>query len=168
MDKLDNNPLLLCFNSGVIDFEKKEFRPTRPDDYVSLCTNLDYFEIDENNPEHVEKKEEIESFMKQLFPDPTVERYMWEHFASCLRGTNENQTFTMYTGSGRNGKSKLVELLGMVMGDYKGTVPITLVTNKRQTIGGASPEIAQLKGKRYAVMQEPSENMQLNEGIMKE
>ena len=168
MEKLDNNPLLLCFNNGVIDFEKKEFRPIKPDDYVSLCTNLEYFEIDEDNPEHVEKKEEIESFMKQLFPDPTVERYMWEHFASCLRGTNENQTFTMYTGSGRNGKSKLVELLGLVMGDYKGTVPITLVTNKRQTIGGASPEIAQLKGKRYAVMQEPSENMQLNEGIMKE
>ena len=168
MEKLDNNPLLLCFKNGVIDFEKKVFRPTRPDDYVSLCTNLDYIEIDDTNPEHIEKQEEIKSFMAQLFPDASLNRYMWEHFASSLRGTNENQVFNIYTGTGRNGKSKLVELMGLVLGDYKGTVPITLVTNKRQTIGGASPEIAQLKGKRYAVMQEPSEHMQINEGVMKE
>ena len=36
--------------------------------------------------------------------------YMWDHLASTLIGTNENQTFNMYTGVGRNGKSKLVEL----------------------------------------------------------
>ena len=93
---------------------------------------------------------------------------VWHHLAAALDGTNKNQTFNIYTGTGRNGKSKLVELLGYVMGDYKGTVPITLITSKRTTIGGASPEIAQLKGKRYACMQEPSENMTINEGVMKE
>ena len=93
---------------------------------------------------------------------------MWQHLASSLKGTNENQVFNIYTGSGRNGKSKLVELLSLVLGDYKGTVPITLITQKRQTIGGASPEISQLKGKRFACMQEPSANLTINEGIMKE
>ena len=56
----------------------------------------------------------------------------------------------------------------MAMGDYKGSVPITLITQKRNTIGSVSPEIAQLKGKRYAVMQEPSKGDKINEGIMKE
>ena len=42
MDKLDNDPNLLCFKNGVIDFEKKIFRIAKPDDYVSLCTNIDY------------------------------------------------------------------------------------------------------------------------------
>ena len=50
---------------------------------------------------------------------------MWEHLASILLGKNLNQTFNMYTGSGRNGKSKLVELMGTMLGDYKGTVPIS-------------------------------------------
>ena len=33
-------------------------------------------------------------------------------------------------------KSKLVELMSIILGEYKGTVPITLVTQKRNNIGG--------------------------------
>ena len=168
LDKLDNNPYLLCFNNGIIDFKKKEFRMTRPDDYVSLCTNVEYFELDDANADHVQMQKEITDFMDLLFPDPDLNKYMWQHLAASLRGTNENQVFNIYTGTGRNGKSKLVDLLSAVMGDYKATVPITLITSKRGLIGGASPEIAQLKGIRYACMQEPSENMTINEGVMKE
>ena len=168
LDKLDNNPYLLCFTNGIIDFEKKEFRMTKPDDYVSLCTNIEYIKIDKENVKHMGIKKEITDFMKQLFPDPLLNKYMWQHMAASLKGTNENQVFNIYTGTGRNGKSKLVDLVSMALGDYKATVPITLVTSKRTTIGGASPEIAQLKGIRYACMQEPSENMTINEGVMKE
>ena len=81
---------------------------------------------------------------------------MWEHLASCLVGTNENQTFNIYTGGGSNGKSCLVDLMSKVLGDYKGTVPITLITHKRNSIGSTSSEIVQLMGTRLAVMQEPS------------
>jgi P4 family phage/plasmid primase-like protien len=93
---------------------------------------------------------------------------MWEHLASCLVGTNENQTFNIYTGGGRNGKSVLTELMSKGLGDYKATVPITLITQKRTSIGSTSSEIVQLKGTRYAVMQEPSKGEKINEGIMKE
>jgi phage/plasmid-associated DNA primase len=58
--------------------------------------------------------------------------------------------------------------MSVTLGEYKGTVPITLVTEKRGSIGGTSSEVAQLKGIRYAVMQEPSKGVKLNEGIMKE
>ena len=58
--------------------------------------------------------------------------------------------------------------MALVLGDYKGTVPISLITQKRGSIGGVSPEIAQLMGKRYAVMQEPTKGDKINEGIMKE
>ena len=72
--------------------------------------------------------------MSQLFPNKDLLSYMWEHLASTLLGTNENQTFNIYTGSGANGKSKLVELMSIILGEYKGTVPITLVTQKRNNI----------------------------------
>jgi P4 family phage/plasmid primase-like protien len=168
MNKLDKNPYLLCFRNGVVDFEKKVFRAGRPEDYLSLCTNLDYIPFDDTNEEHLEIQREIVAFMEQLFPQPDLNRYMWQHLASVLRGDNKNQTFNIYTGCGRNGKSKLVEFLGMILGDYKGTVPITLITQKRGCIGSVSPEIAQLKGLRYAVMQEPSKGMTINEGVVKE
>merc|ERR1711871_5893 len=74
----------------------------------------------------------------------------------------------MGTGVGANGKSLFVEFMAMALGDYRGTVPISLITQKRATVGGTSSEVAQLKGKRYAVMNEPSEGDKINEGILKE
>jgi len=94
---------------------------------------------------------------------------MWNHLASCLIGGNKNQTFNVYRGSGSNGKSILTTLMSMSFGEYKATVPVTLVTGKRNGIGGTSSEVMQLKGVRYAVMQEPTKDQgRLNEGVMKE
>ena len=164
--KLDQNPYLLCFNNYVVDFKKKVHRKGQPDDYISKSTNIDYVPLDKKK--HQSTMQEITQFMNELFPNENLRRYMWEHLASCLVGTNENQTFNIYTGSGRNGKSKLVDLMSKGMGDYKGTVPITLITQKRNSIGSTSSEIVQLMGTRYAVMQEPSKGDRINEGIMKE
>jgi putative DNA primase/helicase len=58
--------------------------------------------------------------------------------------------------------------MSLTLGEYKGTVPITLVTDSRGKIGGTSDEVLKLKGVRYAVMQEPTKGVKLNEGIMKE
>jgi phage/plasmid-associated DNA primase len=74
----------------------------------------------------------------------------------------------MYVGIGQNGKSVLVNLMEHVLGDYKGDVPLTLLTQPRTKVGGLSPELVQLKGVRYAVIQEPSKGDRINEGIMKQ
>ena len=166
INKLDSNTNLLCFTNGVIDFKEKTFRKGHPEDYISKSTNIKYEVLNKKRDSKI--IDEIEEFMRQLFPIPELYKYMWDHFASCLIGTNQNQTFNIYTGSGRNGKSKLVELMSMILGEYKGTVPITLITQKRNSIGSTSSEIVQLMGTRYAVMQEPSKGDHINEGIMKE
>lgn len=163
---MDTNKHLLCFNNGVIDFKTKEFRDGYPQDYITKTTRINYSPFQqENYPEIVAQ---IHDFMDKLFPILELNKYMWNHLASCLIGTNKNQTFNVYHGSGSNGKSILADVMSAVLGDYKGTVPITLVTEKRNAIGGTSSEIIQLKGIRYAVMQEPSKGVKLNEGIMKE
>ena len=171
--KMDQNKYLLCFNNCVVDFKENTVRNGKPDDYITKSTNINYIKDEELTSDRSKKKYnniklEIYDFMKQLFPNDNLRQYMWEHLASTLMGTNENQTFNIYNGSGANGKSKLVELMGFILGEYKGTVPISLVTQKRNGIGGTSSEVAQLIGVRYAVMQEPSKGDQINEGIMKE
>ena len=165
---MDTNKYLLCFNNGVIDFKTKTFRDGYPQDYITKTCGINYVEYSQANPEMVKTGNEITSFMEKLFPIENLNRYMWDHLASCLIGTNPNQTFNIYCGSGSNGKSILTDLMSHALGEYKGTVPITLVTEKRNAIGGTSSEIMQLKGIRYAVMQEPSKDTKINEGIMKE
>jgi len=167
-DRLNKNPYLLCCKNGVIDFEEKVFRQGMPEDYLSVSTNVDYIPINKNDPKQQQIISEINEFMSQLFPDKNLEKYMWEHLASTLIGKNLNQTFNIYNGSGSNGKSKIVELMTCALGDYKGTVPTTLITEKRRGVGALSPEIAALAPIRYAVMSEPSKGEKINDGVMKE
>jgi len=166
LEKLDRNPYLLCFNNGVVDFTQGIHRKGQPDDFVSKCTNIDY--IPYNPSKQGPIIAEINEFMAQLFPLKDLENYMWSHLASCLIGVNTNQTFHVYKGSGRNGKSALTSLMSQCMGSYKGTVPITLITTKRNSVGSTSSEVAQLDGVRYAVMQEPTKGDKINEGSLKE
>jgi P4 family phage/plasmid primase-like protien len=163
---MDSNPYLMCFTNGVFDFKSHEFRDGYPQDYITKTTGIPYIAF---NPDKTgEIANEIMIFMEQLFPQPELCRYMWDHLASCLIGVKKEHAFNIYRGSGSNGKSILTDLMTQSLGEYKGTVPITLVTDKRSSIGGATPEVMQLKGVRYAVMQEPSKDAIINEGIMKE
>ena len=173
MQKLNLNPYLVAFTNGVYDFSMNPpvFRPGRPDDYISMSTNIKYVPFSKRHGDKREEqqqiKREIEEFMAQLFPKPELRKYMWDHLASVLIGENKPQTFNIYNGCGRNGKSGLVDLMRMCLGDYFGVVPTSLVTEKRGGVGSLTPEIAQLQGKRYAVMQEPSRGDSLNDGVMK-
>ena len=163
---IDTKTHLLCCNNCVIDFKEKRARQGQPDDYITKSTNVDYFPLDQKK--HGKIMAEINDFIAKLYPEEDIRNYMWEHLASCLIGINYPQTFNIYTGCGSNGKSKLVELMSVTLGEYKAVVPISLITSKRASIGGTSSEIAQLVGIRYAVMQEPSKGMRLEEGPMKE
>lgn len=183
LDKLDSNPYTMCFNNGIYDFKAKEirnennkikyegeFRMGYPEDYISKSTRIEFVKPDyDNNEEHVKIKEEIDNFMATLFVDESLREYMWDHLASALIGVNKAQTFNIYYGGGSNGKSMLVKFMKVCLGDYaKIDVPLSLITQKRVGVGDTSPEIAALKGIRYAVMQEASKGDTINDGIMKQ
>lgn len=167
---MDVNPYLMCFTNGVVDFKNKCFRQGYPQDYITKSTGVPYFPYYEaiKEEKNMQMVEEIKAFMKTLFPMPELCRYMWDHLAASLIGIKKEHAFNIYRGSGSNGKSMLTDMMSHALGEYKGTVPITLVTEKRNSIGGTSSEVVQLKGVRYAVMQEPSKDAVINEGIMKE
>ena len=165
-ENIDTNPHLLCCKNGVWDFKEKIFRDGKPEDYISMSTNINYIPLSDKT-KAIES--EISDFMAKLFPEEALREYMWEHLSSTLVGTALNQTFNNYLGGGRNGKSVLVSLMTKTLGEYKGELPLTaVVTQRRVGVGGLSPEIVKLKGKRYAVMQEPRQGDILNEGILKE
>ena len=163
MDKLDINPYLLCFENGVVDFKEKIFRKGYPEDYVSKSTCIDY--VANNDAKTIA---EINDFMSKLFPRPELREYMWDHLASMLLGTPDKQTFHMYIGEGRNGKSVLTTLIDEIMGEYKGVVPLSAITQDRAKVGGTSAELAELKGVRYAVIMEPSKKDAILEGPLKQ
>ncbi len=70
--------------------------------------------------------------------------------------------------SNSNGKSKLTELFQKAFGDYCGSFNISMLTQKRGSASGTNSELVKAKGKRFMILQEPSENEKLNVGFMKE
>jgi len=72
--------------------------------------------------------------------------------ASFLSGETNEEHFHIWTGSGGNGKSKLIELFENAIGDYGCKLPVALITGKRTASSAASPEMEMLKGKRFACL----------------
>lgn len=85
-----------------------------------------------------------------------------------LDGNHRYMMDDFIVGHNSNGKSKLLELYQSAFGEYCVTLPITLLTQKRAASNSACPELARAKAKRFACLQEPSENEKLNIGLMKE
>ena len=163
-DKLDSNPSLLCFENGVYDLDADEFREGRPEDYVHISTGINYIEYDESNP----YIEQIMDFMTKVLTIESVRTYVLTLFASMLDGANRDEKFHIWTGSGSNGKSKIVELFQNAIGDYSCIFNVSLLTQKRVGSSGTNSELAIAKGKRFGILQEPEENERLNVGLMKE
>jgi P4 family phage/plasmid primase-like protien len=169
-NNLDQDKWTLCFSNGVINLQTGVFRDGRPQDFISKSTTIPYLnETELQSDTNAETVLEINNFMSQLFPDEDLREYMWEHLASTLVGANLNQTFNIYKGSGSNGKSLLADLMAKSLGEYcNPTAPVSIITSKRQSLGGTSSELYALKSIRYAIFQEPTKGMVLNEGAMKE
>ncbi len=163
VSRLDTNPYLIGFNNGIYDLQKMELRDGRPDDYVSISTEIDKIEFNKD----YEHWEALSYFLSTVFPDNDIKNYFLTFLATCLQGVNVEQKFRIWTGTGGNGKSIINKLFQMSFGNYCNNLPITLITGKRAASNSATPEIVGTKGKRYCYLEEPSEGEKINVGLMK-
>jgi len=190
MERFDSNLDLLGFENGVYDLKENVFREGRPEDYITMSTKLTLpvdrkdlpLKLDDlvkvvsqsditfgkNKVSFERANKDMLKFMQQLFPSGNVRNYIFRWLSKCLSGENRDEGFYIWTGTGGNGKSKLVELMSMTIGDYYSNLSVALLTQKRKASGQASPELEKTKGKRLVVMQEPDVNETINVGEMKE
>lgn len=164
LEKLDSNIYLIGFENGVYDLKTGIFRTGNPDDYISFSTKIDYIKYDENS----KNVKELYRIFKEIQPNKELFDYLFTSLASYLDGQIADEKFIIWTGTGSNGKSKTVELFEDTFGDYCTKLPISLLTKGRGASNAASPDVAKTPGKRFAVMQEPEEQDQINVGLMKE
>jgi P4 family phage/plasmid primase-like protien len=164
LDKLDSYNYLIGFKNGVYDLKRDEFRTGRPEDYISKSTNINYVDYNPQSPEVMQ----INDFYKKILVIESVRKYLLIRSASFLSGSTKDESFDIYSGKGGNGKSKHMELMEAVFGDYAVKLPITLLTGKRACSTAANPELAKTKGARLCSMQEPDEKTKINVGLMKE
>lgn len=163
MEKLDENKYLIGFNNGVYDLKNSYFRNGRPEDYISMNTHCDYIPYNANN----EKIKDVENFFEQIQQDKEMREYLLLKLSSFLEGVQRDQKFEIWTGTGANGKGRILKLLIDSFGDYASTISIALLTKPRCDSNSASPSLANTKGKRCCVFQEPENDDKIYVGHMK-
>jgi P4 family phage/plasmid primase-like protien len=161
---LDSRSHLIGFDNGVYDLKMHMFRDGMPDDYILLSTKVNYINYNSELPEVAE----INEFFSKLFTNKNLRNYVMDVLACIIDGSIAQERFYIFTGQGSNGKSRLLDLIQKSIGEYYCILPIALLTQKRAASNAAQSELERTKGRRFAVMQEPSENDRLNIGLMKE
>jgi len=170
IEELDKNKNLMGFKNGVFDFDEYEFRDGIPSDNISMSTNVDYIPYSEinNNQYFSDVVDEVYEVIESIHPDTIMRNYLLNLLASVNHGLIKEQKFHIWTGTGSNGKSILIDLIKNSLGDYAVVLPTSMITSKRGSSTSANPELVKTKGVRFCVLQEPEENAQINTGVMKE
>lgn len=182
-EKLNEEKDIICFNNGYYDLRTQEFKDPDPTKYSTFSTGYDYIDfsddnyiIEKNIKELNEKsiktcgelKKEVYDYMHSLFPDKEDMDYMFRFCASLLSGRLIEESIHIWTGNASNGKSLFNNFLKTVLGDYYSTASTGLITQKRGNSSNASPELANKKGKRVIVVNEPESDDMIYVGRMKE
>ena len=159
-NNLNSKKHLVPFTNGVYDLLENKFRKTKKDDYINLTVNYDFTTTE--NPE-------VLVFLEQILPSRGVRDYVLKKMSECLNGDIPNTYFLMFIGdTGANGKSQLLNLMKLAMGDFGEKVEVTLLTRKRNNANEANTEKIKLLHKRFAFLSEPEDGEKINIGLLKE
>lgn len=160
LSNLNSKKHLVPFENGTFDLIKKVFRSTKKTDYINLSTFFDYND-NVRNPE-------VYKFLEEILPIKTTRDYVLKKLSECLNGNIPNTNFLMFIGDGANGKSQLLNLMKVMMGELGEKVEVTLLTRKRGNANEANTEKIKLMNKRFAYLSEPEDGEKINISLLKE
>lgn len=163
--KIDENKHLWVCENGVLDLEICLFRDGRPDDYMSYSCGLNYHRYTKADDEMIELKD----FFKKVFTNPNLRRYFKDVACAAMEGGNKNKTFIVGTGGGDNAKSATYGLIETMFGEYCIKFPREmLLAGRGNSSAGARPELARVRGRRLAQIQEIAKDETLSIGVLKD
>lgn len=162
VNRLDSNKDLLNFEGTVHDLSDGTVRPATAADMLSVSTEYML-------PQDVDPviRQELQNFVGSIMADKESETYMLTWLASSLDGHNREEIFTICTGSGRNGKGVLRDLMHAALGGYAHTVQAALFTHDRPSSASPCPDLLHCRAKRFISGSEPEKGRSLNAGFMK-
>lgn len=111
---------------------------------------------------------EFDAFLERIQPHAPMRAFLQRWFGYSLTGLTSEQKLVFFHGSGRNGKSTLVDLIAKLLGEYATSVPIESLTGNEQRKGGdATPDLVRLPGARMVRASEPEEGIRFREATVK-
>ncbi|MGI9075057.1 MAG: phage/plasmid primase, P4 family [Bryobacteraceae bacterium] len=147
-DALDCDKLLLGTPGGVVDLRTGEIRPARINDYITKSAAV--------SPDEKASRVHFDKFLNEITQaDEGMKRYLQRIAGYCLTGSTREESLYFIYGPGGNGKSKFVNTLASVMGDYAKSAQMDLLN---LAYGDRHPvDLADLCGARLVTASETQE-----------
>lgn len=157
----DKNKYLLNCNNGVVDLRNGVLLEHNKNFMMSKNTNID---VDLNGEPTEWKRCLLNIFLnKQDMVD-----FIQKAIGYSLTGDTKEQCFFQCYGNGSNGKSVFFNTLYNCLGDYILNAQVESILTRNNNAGGASSDIARMKGARFVRTNEPNEGARFNEGLVKQ
>jgi putative DNA primase/helicase len=156
----DRDPFLLNVSNGTLDLRTGELRPHNPADRLTKLARVVY-DPDATAPTW-------QRFLEDVFlGDQDLIGYVRRALGYSITGdTREEVVFICY-GTGRNGKSVLLETIVSILGDYARAVPQDLILARGEREDTHPAVLAELVGVRMALIVETEEDRRLNAARLK-
>lgn len=153
---LDRDPWLFNCQNGTLDLGNGQLKPHDPTDLITKVAGcgLDRTAIGD----------EFQRFIREILPDDEVRRFVQRLFGSAMSGRVRDHVMPIFTGTGKNGKSTLVELVRDTFGDYALAAEPELLLQGQY---GHPTGQADLMGIRLATMEETDEGRSLAAATVK-
>lgn len=163
-DLVDSNTNIIAFNNMLYDLQTNEYRNIKPTDYISRTTGYD---LPDTKSDPIVRAE-LFNIIKGIFPDEDTRNYYLKMTALAFF-TNRFESFYVFTGRGRNGKSLLDSLTKKALGRYHYTAESSFLTSVIRA-GVPNPNLSECNGVRILSVSEPdngAENCCLNVELVK-
>lgn len=156
-DKLDGNSAELNTPAGIVDLNTGSIRKH---DRTAYCTK-----ITSAAPGSAGAAMWMDFLETITGGDSSLIGFLQLVAGMALHGKVYHEGLILAFGSGRNGKSTYFNGLLAVLGDYAGTIDVSVLTTDRQNRGAA---LATLRGKRLVVAGELEEGKRLSVSTLKQ
>jgi putative DNA primase/helicase len=159
-DDFDKDKYLINVINGTVDLRTGTFREFRREDMITQVANVTY---DNNATAPI-----WAGFLKRIMQDDeSMITFLQRAAGYALTGDSSEECIFMLYGTGANGKSKFIDALAFMMGEYARKTAIHTVMEMKNE-SALSSDIAALKGVRFAYASEPNKGKRLDEGKIKD
>lgn len=161
--ELDKMSHLLGVKNGVVDLRTGQLLPSDPEYRITMLAGCEY-DRGARAPIFVQTVSDV------FFGDLELMRFFHRLVGYSLLGKPDEDLLVIPWGNGSNGKSTVLNPIRAAFGSYgKSSAAETFVSNGQAGGGGGGPreDIVRLKGARFVYVNEPDENSELRESMVK-
>lgn len=162
VEDFDPHNHLLNVANGTINLRTGEIGEYCKDDRITKLVPIEY---DANASAPL-----FDKFLTRIFDgNQSLIGFMQRVCGYTLTGETGEQCLFLLHGEGANGKSTFLEVIAALTGEYGMQVRTeALMKHKNTSAGGASEDIAELRGSRFVSAVETNVGQQLAEGLLKQ